>query len=450
MKSPSFGKRILFRTVLLVVLVVLAEVGSFAVFWMIDGRTFSYARVFEERRQLAAPVDPADPSASRSDDEDAPVTEDPVERAAELETATQVLHPYLGYTRKPAKRQRSRGPRWGGRWVGEHGFLTDEQYLYEPSPDRCVIGIAGGSVATFFSLYGIDALSERLRAHPAFADKEICVTRMSLGGYKQPQQLVALNYFLSIGAHFDLVINLDGFNEVALPPYSNVPKGVFPFYPNHWYTRVSTAPDPELRRLVGEREYLQARRAESARAFQESPLRYSASWNLVWRWLDQRRRAALARNEAAVVAYEPAERSAQTHGPPRTYPSDEAMYADLVEGWRRSSELMDDVCRAQGIEYFHFLQPNQYVPDSKSLTAEEQRIAYVRGSRYEAPVRSGYPGLVAAGRELEAAGVRFTDLTMLFESVTASTYEDSCCHLNALGNELLAQAVADAVLAGRE
>lgn len=447
-RSPSFGKRILFRVVLLVVLIVLAEVGSFAVFWRIDGRAFSYARVFEERRELAAAVGPVDATVQSSDEEEASVVEDPLERAAELETARQVLHPYLGYTRKPAKRQRSRGPRWGGRWVGEHGFLTDERYLYEPSPNRCVIGIAGGSVATFFSLYGIETLIERLRAHPAFADKEIAVTRMSLGGYKQPQQLIALNYFLSIGAHFDLVINLDGFNEVALPPHSNVPKGVFPFYPNHWYTRVSTAPDPELRRLVGEREYLHGRRAELSRAFQGSPLRYSTTWNLVWRWLDQRRRAELARNEAAVVAYEPAERSAQTHGPPKSYPSDEAMYADLVEGWRRSSELMHDVCRAQGIEYFHFLQPNQYVPNSKSLTTEEQRIAYVPGSRYETPVRSGYPGLAAAGRELEAAGVRFTDLTMLFESVSESTYEDSCCHLNTRGNELLAQAVADAVLEG--
>ncbi len=29
---------------------------------------------------------------------------------------------------------------------------------------------------------------------------------------------MALNYFLSLGAHFDIVINIDEFNEVALPP----------------------------------------------------------------------------------------------------------------------------------------------------------------------------------------------------------------------------------------
>jgi len=35
-------------------------------------------------------------------------------------------------------------------------------------------------------------------------------------GYKQPQQLLVLSYFLSIGQPFDMVMNIDGFNEVAL------------------------------------------------------------------------------------------------------------------------------------------------------------------------------------------------------------------------------------------
>jgi len=40
-----------------------------------------------------------------------------------------------------------------------------------------------------------------------------------------------LNYLLALGARFDLFINLDGFNEVALPPAENIPKGVFLFFP---------------------------------------------------------------------------------------------------------------------------------------------------------------------------------------------------------------------------
>ena len=40
-------------------------------------------------------------------------------------------------------------------------------------------------------------------------------------GYKQPQQLLILSYFLSIGQSFDVVVNIDGFNEVAMSPLND-------------------------------------------------------------------------------------------------------------------------------------------------------------------------------------------------------------------------------------
>lgn len=42
------------------------------------------------------------------------------------------------------------------------------------------------------------------------------VLNLGQGGWKQPQQLLALNYFLSLGQRFDVIVNLDGFNEIAL------------------------------------------------------------------------------------------------------------------------------------------------------------------------------------------------------------------------------------------
>src|SRR6185436_13391576 len=49
-----------------------------------------------------------------------------------------------------------------------------------------------------------------------FSGKEIVPLCFSHEGYKQPQQLLVLAYFLSIGQPLDLVVNIDGFNEVAL------------------------------------------------------------------------------------------------------------------------------------------------------------------------------------------------------------------------------------------
>jgi hypothetical protein len=38
-------------------------------------------------------------------------------------------------------------------------------------------------------------------------------------------------YLLALGAQIDVVVNIDGFNEVALPPAENLLKKVFPVYP---------------------------------------------------------------------------------------------------------------------------------------------------------------------------------------------------------------------------
>jgi hypothetical protein len=50
---------------------------------------------------------------------------------------------------------------------------------------------------------------------PALADKEIVLLNFGSGGFRQPQQLLILTYFFLIGQRLDLVINLDGFNEVG-------------------------------------------------------------------------------------------------------------------------------------------------------------------------------------------------------------------------------------------
>ena len=72
----------------------------------------------------------------------------------------------------------------------------------------------------------------------------------SLGGYKQPQQLLTLAYYISLGAEFDTVINIDGFNEVALPPIHNIPKNIYPFYPVGHYLRTSDLIDTGMLDLL--------------------------------------------------------------------------------------------------------------------------------------------------------------------------------------------------------
>ena len=121
------------------------------------------------------------------------------------------------------------------------------------------------------------------------------------------------------------------------------------------------------------------------------------------------------------------------------------MFDDLVAFWKRTSLLMDGLCRSRGIEYLHFLQPNQYVPGSKPLSSEEKRIAWKDDHPYKTVVEKAYPLLTAAGEELRREGVRFFDLTGIFEGVTEALYSDTCCHFNLRGNKIMAQAIGAAI-----
>jgi hypothetical protein len=41
-------------------------------------------------------------------------------------------------------------------------------------------------------------------------------------------------------------LNIDGYNEVAMAPVYNIPKGVLPAYPRDWYYRAATIGRAEL------------------------------------------------------------------------------------------------------------------------------------------------------------------------------------------------------------
>jgi hypothetical protein len=83
--------------------------------------------------------------------------------------------------------------------------------------------------------------------------------KAAIGGYKQPQQLMALNYFTALGGEFDVLVNVDGFNEVALPPLENIPQ-TNPFCPRQWHLRMRMVPNQEFLATVGKIRFLDALR----------------------------------------------------------------------------------------------------------------------------------------------------------------------------------------------
>ena len=116
--------------------------------------------------------------------------------------------------------------------------------------------------------------------------------------------------------------------------------------------------------------------------------------------------------------------------------------AEAVGVWERASLQMHQACRARGVPYLHPLQPNQYVPGSKPLDAQERANAYREGGLQQ-NVAWGYPLLFDAIPRIEAGGIEFHDLTRIFVDRQEPIYVDVCCHYNRAGNVVLARSIVE-------
>ncbi len=421
----SRRKRLLFGLMLCGFLYVLAETGAYFVYWAVAKEPFSYERVWDEQGQR-----------SRGEESS------PVPHGAGA-GFSRFVHPYLGYVYRNLREDRV-NDRQGN--LTDFGFGAGGQPIPKRSPEKVIIGILGGSVAGDFSVEGVGALERHLKASPRFAGKRFEFVNLAMGGYKQPQQLFALTYLLSMRAEFDIVINIDGFNEVALYPAEQAANGVFPLYPRTWHLLASDVPDPEFRRRVGIIAYHQKERQDWAARFVDSPVRYSMLASLVWKVRDRRLGKMVWDAQGDANRHRLEQRTYPAVGPQHRYPDEEAMYADLVATWSHCSVQLDRLCHANGIAYFHFLQPNQYVAGSKPIGPEERQAAWLDSHMYKPGAERGYPLLIEAGKELPAQGVKFRDLTRIFAQHPEPIYHDTCCHFNGRGHALMARAIADALL----
>jgi len=358
-----------------------------------------------------------------------------------------VLHPYVGFVRNRAIKNHVLNNIPIETPVNDEGFFGPAPGPLDPG--TFVVGVTGGSVAAELYLHAGDLLAERLATLPQAAGRPVRLVSFALGGFKQPQQLEALAYFLGRGDHFDLVINLDGFNEVVLPWAENRRMDTSPVYPRMWRVFTARSIDAGSAVLYG-RIFDVKDRIEQSRAFYARfPYRYSQLMRLVWA-LSYARLSAEQRSleDSLRDSLAHARSTPQEEGPPYVY-GDE-MFDDFAALWRNASLQMWALCRANGIEYEHFLQPNQYVPDSKRFTAEERRLAVGRpGSSYREGVELGYPHLLTEAARLREAGAPFVDLTPLFADEAGTVYRDRCCHLTERGNALVVDAIVRALATSR-
>ena len=355
-----------------------------------------------------------------------------------------VIHPYLGFVLEPSPR-----PELGN----DFGFTgAPPPFWNERRADSpVVVAVLGGSVAQLMVDHAAPELRAEIAQSACFEGRQIQIVNLALPGVKQPQQLMTLNYFASLGATLDLVIGLDGFNEVVLPVAENEKQGVFPFYPRSWKFQVAALRDIPTMRNVGEIEFLRGLRKRVASAFSALPMRFSFSSHLLWKLLDGEISRSVSGKviDLALAEGDTAQRGGGylAQGPSKTYSSDRERYRDLVSVWSESIRLMQGISHQMGMEAFFFLQPNQRVEGSKPFAPGEREIALPERHSYDIPARRGYPELLRQGEELRDEGVPFYDLTMIYRDVPEAIYVDGCCHVNPRGSKIMAREIGRVIRA---
>lgn len=418
----SKKKKLLFAFILLILSVVFIETGFHVVYFALHRELFPIGVYDDNIQELASD----------------PVSEEPGDELEGGEfkwdgtTTTEVLHPYLGYVLDPQRNENT----------SYLGFpQKDDDPFAEDDGTSITVAIFGGSFAEGASAFGEAVMRSTLLEKGIRAR----ILTVAMGGYKQPQQLIALAYLLSHGARIDVVVNIDGFNEVALPQSENIPKGVNPFYPRAWYWRTIRVNDQVTLRRMGRVAALQDDRRRWATLFRDLP-KYSVIRNIVWEAYDSVLEKRIAEVSERIRSSEPlADGRFLTTGPKLTGAEQTPLYQRIADHWEACSVMMKAICDANGITYIHMLQPNQYFESERTLTDEERRIAFGEDHVYRPGVVQGYPILRARIDDLKDRGVDFHDLTSIYDDIPESIYIDECCHPNQLGYDIVAEYVARAI-----
>jgi hypothetical protein len=252
-----------------------------------------------------------------------------------------------------------------------------------------------------------------------------------------------LCYLLSLGFEFDALVNVDGYNEVSLPLCENFRAGVALCYPRAWHARMQDVVDPRQFAASQRLLELRASRQQLARDTLASSLSWSPLWNVIWKLRDVRLQMQFQRVAEGLVDHE--RRSGR--GFAADGPADDNLSADAADTqalaiWQHSSRQLYHLCRGNGIQYVHCLQPNQYFAGSKPLSAKETELYFDPQQCAGKAINRMYPQMIATGEQLREHGIAFHDLTRLFCEIDETIYADYWCHYNQRGNELLAEVVA--------
>ncbi len=304
------------------------------------------------------------------------------------------------------------------------GFQSDvsvennfQRVSSKPVSGEIKVLVLGGSVAGNLSfpstdIEGPDPFARLLNER--FGTDRFVVYNAAFGGGKQPQQYFKYLYLDLLGFSPDVIINYDGFNEVALPFGENIGRSLNAIYPQSFDRAVqSTAASGSC---IGLNNWMLSHNS------------YLPVYELI-KWIYVKRchedLTGFLKEWQFVID--------------KNFELEKAKYLQRVLNiWSFSSNKLAAVADERGIPYIHVIQPNQYLKNSKPFSKKEV-AEYLNYAPYKDPIELHYQKLSLD----ELLTANRLDQRWIFIDEIRTVYSDNCCHFNKLGMETIISDILD-------
>ena len=378
---------------------------------------------------------------------------------------THTIHPYFGFYGDKKDSLVTTGFEEKIK-VGDLGFFCrptrgdcGQRLLSSHDKNKFRIILTGGSAAAQLYFGKATDIEKTLSIE---LGKEVEIYTLAFGGFKAPQQLFAIQYLLTLGASFDAVIALDGFNDLVLPEIENRRTKINPTFPRQWrfYVAKKFSKD-ELKLLVlnerirEEKEHLTEKIKTYPALFWFNTFKVIASLtskkneqNNLKEYIDLVEKIQL-KNQALYLQTQtlsnPPTLDFSSIGPQLEKVNDKNSIKFIIDYYINSSRLLESILKSNNILYLHFLQPNlMYQPDRKVTPSLDKQKIDVKGP-YSSLSKMHYLSLENKflSQDLRTPP---SSLVSLFNDEERNVYSDSCCHFNKLGNDQIAEYIQNKVL----
>ena len=376
-----------------------------------------------------------------------------------------VFHPYIGYTLHPDREdvidlKHLKHDEDSVMYKNNnHGFQYYTPF-YNKDPDCCdypitrkakddiIVAIFGGSVGLGLATTAMktQVLQNELKRIKKFSDKNIRVLNFAMSGFKQPQQLMTLAYYATAKQKFDIVINIDGFNEVASGYTNYAEDKIEVLYPaaQTWKGLGNAIEADHIKSMLSESveyNYYQLQASNHREAAVNDCITAACyfirkTFSYYYRYQNKGTKDRLQRNPDIGNL----SRFLAKYKESKTNKIND-IYTYIAETWRNSSVLMHGIAKSQSdMHYLHVLQPNQWYRKSGKYIPRSKDHIY---KKYIEPVNFGYNAFLKQEKNLVVAGVDFFDATKIFSDLSHQNFIDDCCHYTEKGNNILMKAIAN-------